>query len=440
MTDLLDYADRVWRGVATPESYLSGDLRSEGLHEVVNGVWMWSAFGNVFVFPTADGLVLFDTGASRTATSLHRAVRDRWSDPLTTAIYSHGHVDHVFGLDPFDREATDQGRPRPTVIAHEAVPARFDRYRRSAGHNTAVNRRQFRDPELVWPTEYRYPDVTYRETTEVRHGDLTLRLQHVLAETDDHTVAWWPERGILCCGDLFTWAAPNAGNPQKVQRYPLEWARALRWMAELNAQLLLPGHGLPIAGAARIRQALTDSAALLESLHDQVLELMNTGATLDEVLHRVTPPTELLEKPYLRPLYDEPEFVIHAVWRRYGGWWGGDPAQLKPAPRSELAHELATLAGGAEQLANRARSLAEDGRLRLAGHLAQLAGDAAPDGAAVHDDRAEVFRRLEDTATSTMARGVYGWAVAESEAVTDSLDVTTTLGRAAAARPTRITL
>ena len=33
---------------------------------------------------------------------------------------------------------------------------------------------------------------------------------------------------MLCTGDLFIWAAPNCGNPQKAQRFPWEWAVALR--------------------------------------------------------------------------------------------------------------------------------------------------------------------------------------------------------------------
>ena len=50
-------------------------------------------------------------------------------------------------------------------------------------------------------------------------------------------------RRLLCVGDMFIWVVPNAGNPQKVQRYPLEWARALRAMAALDAEVMLPGHG-----------------------------------------------------------------------------------------------------------------------------------------------------------------------------------------------------
>ena len=53
-----------------------------------------------------------------------------------------------------------------------------------------------------------------------------------------------------------TWLFPNAGNPQKVQRYPVEWAAALRSMVALGPELLLPAHGLPIEGRERIETVL----------------------------------------------------------------------------------------------------------------------------------------------------------------------------------------
>ena len=175
-----------------------------------------------------------------------------------------------------------------------------------------------------------------------------------------------------------------------------------------------PGHGLPIAGATQVRQALVDTADLLDSLVDQTLALMNDGARLDEVVHTVQAPAHLLERPYLQPIYDEPEFIVHNVWRLYGGWYDGNPAHLKPAPDAQLAGELAALAGGATRLAERATELAAQGDLRLAGHLAELATQAAPDDPALHRVRADVFGQRARTERSLMARGVFSWAEAES--------------------------
>jgi alkyl sulfatase BDS1-like metallo-beta-lactamase superfamily hydrolase len=287
---------------------------------------------------------------------------------------------------------------------------------------------------LEWPTEYRYPDRTYRDHLDLEVGGRRAELHHAKGETDDHTWTYIPDVRVLCCGDLFIWASPNAGNPQKVQRYPLEWADALRQMLDLydsprgGPEVLLPGHGYPVIGADRVRRALGDTAELLESLVEQTLALMNRGARLDEVIHTVTPPAHLMERPYLQPVYDEPEFIVRTVWRLYGGWWDGNPATLKPASERSLALELAGLAGGAGALADRALALLDqpgpaagpsgatpaDGSLRLAGHLAELAWLAAPDDPGVQEVRRTVFTRRADAASSTMAHGVFSWAARES--------------------------
>ena len=218
----------------------------------------------------------------------------------------------------WEEEAAAQGWAAPEVIAHHALPARFDRYIFTAGYNTIINRRQFGFTDLNWPTEYRYPDRTYHDTLDLSVGGVDFALRHEKGETDDHTVTWQAERRVLCCGDLFIWASPNAGNPQKVQRYPREWADALRRMLALDAEFLLPGHGFPVVGADRVRQALTDTADLLDSLVDQTLAVMNAGGRLDDAIHTVRPPAALEARPYLRPVYDEPEFIVHTVWRQYG--------------------------------------------------------------------------------------------------------------------------
>ncbi|HWG95146.1 MAG TPA: alkyl sulfatase dimerization domain-containing protein, partial [Mycobacteriales bacterium] len=164
----------------------------------------------------------------------------------------------------------------------------------------------------------------------------------------------------------------------------------------------------------RVRQALSDTAELLEHLHDETVRLMNEGARLDDVVHTVRAPQHLLDRPYLHPVYDEPEFVVRNVWRLYGGWYDGNPSRLKPAPDAVLAAELASLVGGADRLASRAQELAAAGELRLAGHLAELAAQAAPDDASVHAARAEVYEARVAAEASTMSKGVFAWAAAES--------------------------
>ncbi|MFE7099919.1 alkyl sulfatase dimerization domain-containing protein [Streptomyces erythrochromogenes] len=422
--EYLAYADRVWRGEEDLTAHLEGRFSGDRLVRVGDGVGMYPGFANSVVFDTGSGLVMVDSGDAISAAPRHAAVRAFSPEPVRAVVFTHGHVDHVGGTGPFDEEEVP-----PEVIGHEAVAARFDRYRDTAGYNAWVNRRQFGVPWLEWPTEYRRPDTTYRDRHTLLQGSLTFELVHARGETDDHTYVWVPELGVLCTGDLFIWNSPNAGNPQKVQRYPQEWARALRDMAALDAEVLLPGHGVPITGADRVRQALLDTARLLESLCEQTRTLMNEGARLDTVVQRVQVPADLLAKPYLRPAYDEPEFVVRNLWRLWGGWYDLNPAHLKPAPEAEVAAELCAAAGGANVLARRALSLFAEGRLRLACHLAETAALAAPDDVAVALVRARVYGGRAESESSTMARGVFSWAAAESAAVVEGTDVSTELAR-----------
>ena len=103
------------------------------------------------------------------------------------------------------------------------------------------------------------------------------------------------------------------------------------------------------------------------------------------------------------------------LWRLYGGWYDGNPARLKPPSDAAIAAEMASLAGGATRLAERATELAAAGDLRLAGHLAELAVLAAPDDAGAHRVRAEVFGARAAEERSTMSKGVFAWAQRESQ-------------------------
>lgn len=421
--DPLALSDRLFAGELSIDDRHPLGVMSNELAEVTDGVAYVESLANVAAFSTDDGLCLVDTGGIFLGRVVKDAIGGWRSDRLHTGVYTHGHVDHVMGTKYFEAENDENGWPAPRIVGHVDVGPRFDRYIRTNGWNSIINQRQFQaGPGLQWPTEYRYPDVTYSDRLDVEVGGLAFELHHARGETDDHTWVWVPERRVLCTGDLFIWAVPNAGNPQKVQRYALEWSQALRDMAALGPELLLPGHGLPISGRDRVHRALTDTAALLDSLVDQTLALMNAGATLDEILHSVEVPVELTGQPYLQPVYDEPDFIVRNIWRLYGGWYEGDPSRLKPAPDAAVASEIATLAGGAGRLADRAAELVEAGELGLACHVAEMAALAAPDDAGVHRVRADVYQRRHDSERSTMARGVFGWAAAESAAKADDLN------------------
>jgi glyoxylase-like metal-dependent hydrolase (beta-lactamase superfamily II) len=340
---------------------------------------------------------------------------------VTHLVYTHGHADHVGGSPAFAEAFGDM-----TVVGHTNVEARFDRYEYTNDWNVRINARQFggvrgdfgmgETPDFIPPATLR-PGHVVDDHGTITVGDHTIELHHARGETDDHLWGWEPQRKWAFVGDFVIWNFPNAGNPQKVQRFPIEWAAALRDMIAHGPELLLPAHGLPIGGRDRIARVLGDIAGALERLVSEVVDMMNAGEVLDTIVHSVHVPDDVLAKPYLRPLYDEPEFVVRNIWRQFGGWWDGAPSRLKPAPDAVLAAELAALAGGASTLIERASALSDTGEHRLACHLADLAGWAAPQDPGVHAARAVVYRARRAAETSLMAKGIFAGAARDSDAV-----------------------
>jgi glyoxylase-like metal-dependent hydrolase (beta-lactamase superfamily II) len=389
---------------------------SGGPVEVAPRTWFQCAFSSCVGFDTDAGLLLVDTGLARLAPQLAAKLRERTPAPVHTAVYTHGHVDHAHGLEAFLLD----GQTPPRVIGHRNLPERIERYAKTARHNAAVNARQFGgsvaaagQPEYAtFAKPPRMPTELFDARLEIEVGGVVFELFHARGETDDATWVWCPERRVVCTGDLFIWVMPNAGNPQKAQRYPWDWAKALRAMAALEPATLCPGHGGPVVDEpAKIRHMLLSTAEFLEALVERTLAALENGSPphVDVVRSVEIPPHDL---PWLRPLYDEAEFLVRSVIRHYGGWWTGRPCELKPAPRTAVAAEIARLAGGARALMGRAETLAAAGDLALACHLADAALEADPRDASVCASVAALYERRAAGETSLMARNLFRSAAA----------------------------
>lgn len=245
--------ERLWTGTATLAEWTAAVSGGSAVPVTENLIAIHTGylFGNATAIRTAAGLVLIDTGSRETA-SQTLAVLRRWDDsPVDTVIYTHGHIDHTWGARLLDQEADARGVARPRIIAHRNVLYRFDRYDATHGLNSIVMGRQFNQPGYTFPDAHRRPDEVYDDSLALTVGRVRIELFHGRGETDDATFVWLPASRVLASGDFVLWVFPNAGNPRKVQRFAPQWAAALRRMQALNPQVLIPGHGPVIFGAAR---------------------------------------------------------------------------------------------------------------------------------------------------------------------------------------------
>jgi alkyl sulfatase BDS1-like metallo-beta-lactamase superfamily hydrolase len=378
------------------------------VEKLADGVAQFHGFCNVgFVWGRGEVLVV-DTSNAWLGARAVAGLREQTADPIAHVVYTHGHVDHVGGAPAFLADAAQRGQPRPTLWSHEGLPARFARYQATWGWNNEVNRRQFQLPagRDAFPRAFVAPDRTYRDEAVIDLAGERVELHHARGETDDATWVWLPERRLALVGDLSVQSIPNTGNPNKPQRFTREWAEALEAIAARRPALVIPGHGDPLRGDHAL-EVLGETASALCWLHDAVLERLNAGHWPDEIVDAgLRLPDDLAGKPYLQPIYGCAEFVVRDVLRAYAGWWGGNPAELLPARRADVARDLVE-AAGRERLLEKARALAQRAQPRRALHLAVYLEQADPGDAEARALVAELCDALGQSEPSFIARGFY---------------------------------
>ena len=81
--------------------------------EIAPGILTMISMASVNAIDTGDGLAMLDTGGEFDSNHVYDQVRGwRPESPVRAAVYSHHHIDHVFGTRRFEAEAAEQGWPR----------------------------------------------------------------------------------------------------------------------------------------------------------------------------------------------------------------------------------------------------------------------------------------------------------------------------------------
>jgi hypothetical protein len=361
--------------------------------EIAPDVFMVPAFVNTYALRTDGGLLIVDPGFGHTSATVRDAVR-AWSDaPLHTAVYTHGHVDHAFGLRAFLAAGE-----RPQIVAQENCLARFRRYALTNGWNARINQRQFSLPQPFFPHHFDWPTLTFRDAGAAPgRPKCSARRQ---GETDDPA-------GLGAVARLPLHRRPDhlAGaelrQSAKVQRYPAG-ADALEAMAG-RRRMALPGHGLAVQGRDAVRTPR--EAARLRIIIEQVLAHVRRADTRGD-LSPVEP-----DLNWRRGLpatnYDHPKFIVRNLLRLWGGWWNGNAAELLPSTAAAQAVEIAALAGGVDKVIARGRALLDAGDSKLAAHCAEWATRAAPGDRTAQELKRDVYERRLAEESSLMAQGIY---------------------------------
>lgn len=345
---------------------------------ITDTIFMVKDISNAYLVTTGDGDLLVNTGFIGNGERNKALLAQHRTGALRRIILTQSHADH-YGALPEQKEDATQ------VIAGAGFVETadyFDRLapflgRRSGKLWASMTRRN--GPPPVPPVVI--PDLEVADVHRFEQGGRRFEVVKTPGgETLCAVFVWMPDERTVFTGNLFgpVWRAmPNLvtirGDKPRLVRAYLKSVEAVRALAP---ELVITGHGEPIRGADKIRADLDTMHAAVSYLERETIAGMNAGKTVDELMNTIALPEQLK----IGEFHGKTSWVVRAIWEENAGWFHFEDGTtaLYGSPRSSVDREIVELAGGAAQLAGRARTLVEQGEPLKALHLVEIALTAEP--------------------------------------------------------------
>lgn len=380
---------------------------------------------NVSMIIGDGGITIIDTTESTQAAGMILEEFRKITDlPVKTIVYTHGHRDHISGASVF----AEGGQPE--IIARSILASDLGQGPgRPAPHKALLQRtkRQF-GMGLKFPEERISIGIGpgnrpieglgagFLPVTKPFDGQKTpfescgvqLELHAAPGETPDQAVVWYPQQRILFCADNFYHSFPNlyAIRGTKYRDFD-DWGDTADMMAEFNADILCTGHTLPVIGADNVKERLTDYRDAIRFVITETIEQINQGRTPDEIAATIKLPDNLAQKPWLQEFYGKVSFAARAYFAGTIGWFDGNPTSLEPIPPADRAGRIVALAGGADNVWDKAQAAAADGQSQWALELLDMliAADKRADEARAL--KADLLVKMADDTLNAPVRNYY---------------------------------
>ena len=360
---------------------------------VTDGVYVARGYNrdNPVLIEGVDGLIVVDPGESITAAEIvKKAFNNTLNNifdrkPVKAIIYTHHHDCHIHGASVF------AGNSNPEIIVSENFNKTLyaDWFGqlfpgRAIGGAMMGGILFGRDPgydsggalfSVQWPgpSGYMPPTIVVKDKMDINISGVHLNLFTVPGETRDVLVVWLPEKRLMVQIANFYEAFPAITTLRGAYpRNPLDYIDSIDFYRTFNAEYLVLCHGPhPILkGGENISRELTNYRDAIQFVHDQTVQYMNKGLTPGEIKELVKLPTHLAEDPYLQQIYGQVDRDIYEIFWWYRGYFTGKCRDLyihSPQDEAEMAAELA---GGVEELAEKARQALDKGKAEWALELA----------------------------------------------------------------------
>jgi alkyl sulfatase BDS1-like metallo-beta-lactamase superfamily hydrolase len=362
---------------------------SPKVEKITDTIYLARGFslGSSIMVITDEGLVIIDTtGNAEVAKDIKAEFRKITNKPVRYIIYTHGHLDHIYGTPVFMEEGSE------VISTNKAV----EFLKRQNGwlkeHHLRSRRNQsgrsvpeyaikslFGSPfpqqgkrHLVWPT------ITFDESYTFELGGKRFELYHTTGETPGHLMVWMPKERALFPGDLYYSSFPNLSTPMLEPRQVKGWYESLDRMLTLKPINVIPSHSRALIGEKESIDVMKHHSEAIKFVYEKTLQAINDGKTVNEAVQTIKLPERLANRWHLAELYGRVDWSVRGIYQNEIGWYDGKGTHLNPLPTDYQAREIVQLAGGADKILKRAIDLQKKGEHQLACELADVVIIANP--------------------------------------------------------------
>lgn len=429
---------------------------NNGLFKVVDRIYQVRGYdlSNMTIIEGNTGIILIDPLISKETAkaALELYYANRPKNPVVAVIYTHSHVDHFGGVKGVVSE-TDVNSGKVAIIAPDGFLEEAVSENVYAGN--AMSRRSLYQYGALLPRNATGQiDAGLGKTTSL--GEVTLippteiitksgqkltvdgvDMEFQMApntEAPAEMLIYFPEFKALCAAEDLTHTLHNLYTLRGAQvRDANKWWQTINEAIETygeKIEVLFAQHHWPKWGNENIIPYMENQRDQFKYLHDQSLNLMNSGYTMVDLAEIVTVPEAIAKQWYNRGYYGSVNHDSKAVYQRYLGWYDSNPANLYPLPNVLAAKKYVEYMGGANAVMKRAKKSYDAGDYRWVAEVMKHVVFADPTNEAARNLQADAFEQLgyqqeNSTWRNEYLMGAYELrnGIPKSAVVTASVDV-----------------